>query len=271
MSMFFKSNRLKEINKILELDKPLLIFDLDTTGSAISADKIVRILYQKAWANGKVKKDEILLNPEIKISPEATLIHGIKNEDLKEKSTFRKRAQEIWDLFNNCYYAGFNIMNYDLPLLKREFIRVGMDFEYETKQIIDAKKIFNYMVPRTLISAYKYYCNKELKQSVEQIDRSEIITDILAKQLQMYKDASTWDFIRKIHDSEKDFRPDNSIKLYWHSGELYFALSKYKNKKVKDIAETDPEFIAWVLDAEIPEETKDIIRAVINKKAKEKK
>ena len=85
------------------------------------------------------------------------MIHSIKNEDVEGKPTFKKQAQSIWDLFSDCYYVGYNIMNYDLPIIKREFVRVGMDFEYKIEDIIDTKKIFNYMVPRTLISAYTFH------------------------------------------------------------------------------------------------------------------
>jgi DNA polymerase III subunit epsilon len=162
--MFFKSNKFAKIAEILNLDKPLVVFDIETTGPKISTDKIIEIAYLKYWSNGRVKEDNIFLNPEMSIGQEAGTVHGINSEDLKTKPRFKDKAQELFDIFNDCYYGGFNIINFDLPLLRREFVRVGMDFEYSTDRIIDAKEIFRFLEPKNLSAAYRHYCRQEIKE-----------------------------------------------------------------------------------------------------------
>jgi DNA polymerase-3 subunit epsilon len=171
------------INKLIKLDKPLVIFDLETTGLAISIDKIIEIAYLKVMPNGVIFKGNIFLNPEMEIPQEAVAIHGITNEFLADKPTFKEKAQEIWETFNGCHYGGYNILNFDLLILRREFIRVGMDFDYSKAKIIDAKAIFHYMEPRTLSAAYKFYSDKELKDSHSALADVEATAEIISKQL----------------------------------------------------------------------------------------
>ena len=147
--------------KFLKLKRPLVIFSIETTGPSISADKIIAIDYIKIMPNSRVIKGSFILNPEVNISPESKAIHGLEAKDLKNKPIFRQKAGEIWEIFNNCHYGGFNIVNFDLPLLRREFIRTGLGFEYTAADIIDTKAIFNYMEPPTLSVAYNYYCHKD--------------------------------------------------------------------------------------------------------------
>lgn len=265
--MFITTNKFKKLTKLLKLDKPLIIFDVETTGLVIYKDKIVEIAYIKIWADGRVKKDEIIIDPQITISREATAVHGLTKKDVAGKPTFRQKAQEIWDTFNNCYYNGFNIINFDLPILRREFIRVGMNFEYKIFQIIDSRIIYQHMVPRSLSATYKYYCNKEFDQEHTALGDTEITAEIFIKQLERYNEIRDWQFVNKIHQSTEEIYIDNARKFYWKGGKTYFAFSKYRNIALAEVAKTHPEFLQWILKADFSDETKNIVKKALKKKS----
>lgn len=254
---------ISKINKLIKLDKPLIFFDLETTGLAISADRIIEIAYVKIMPNGITLSGDIFLNPQADISKESSEIHGMTNADLRDKPTFKQKAQEIWEIFNNCYYAGFNIMNFDLPMLRREFLRVGMDFDYAQSKIIDSKIIFHFMEPRTLSAAYKFYCNKEHKKAHSALADIQATVKILNKQLVKYKEARDWDFIYKIHHLSDDRYVDNERKFYWRNGQAYFTFSKYRDTALEEVVKKDPEFLEWILSAGFSEETKNIVKKAL--------
>ena len=253
----------EKLVELIELDKPLIIFDLETTGLALSMDKIIQIAYIKIMLNGRVIKGNIFLDPEIEISEESIAIHGITNEQLKDKPTFKEKAQELWELFNDCCYSGYNVIDFDLPMLKREFIRVGRDFSYARDDIIDSKQIYHYMEPRTLSAAYKYYCQKDHDDAHNAMADAEAATEILVKQLEKYKAVRDWNFIREINQISGERWVDNDRKFYWRNGEAYFAFSKYKDVSLAKMAETDPGFLRWILSANFSDETKTIVKEAL--------
>lgn len=255
---------LNKIPKLIKLDRPLVIFDLETTGLSISMDRIIEIAYLKIMPKGVTFKGDILLNPEMSIPKEASEIHGISDEDVKGKPIFREKAQELWEIFNNCCYGGFNVMDYDLPILRREFLRVGMDFDYTSAKIIDSKTIFHSMEPRTLAAAYKFYCKEEHVDAHNALADVEATAKILTQQLKKYSETRDWDFIYKIHHAASDRFVDNDRKFYWRGGQAHFAFSKYKDRALAEIVEKDQGFLSWILSADFSEETKDIIRKALD-------
>lgn len=268
--MFFKGSKFSKIVEILGLDKPLVIFDIETTGPLISTDKIVEIAYLKIWNNGKVQKDDIFLNPSMPIGEESTTIHGMTNGALQDKPAFRDKAQELFAIFNDCYYGGYNIINFDLPILRREFLRVGMDFEYKHDHIIDSKEIFRYLEPKNLSAAYSHYCRRQLnrKQRHSALADAETAAEIMLAQAEKYQEMLDIKFIEKVYQTDNDVFRDNSEKFYWHRGKTYFSFSKYKDRLLYDIVKEDPEFLHWILTANFSEETKGIIRVALEKKEK---
>ncbi len=250
---------LKSIVKLLKLDRPLVIFDLETTGLSLTSDRIIEIAYLKISPDGKTKEKDMFLNPEIKISDESSQIHGLTNKDVDNKPAFKERAQEIWDDFDNCFYSGFNVSGFDLPLLKREFLRVGNDFEYATGDIIDAKTIYHYMEPRTLSAAYNFYCNKKHDDAHNALADVEVTAEILLKQLEKYNEIQDQNFLAEIHNPSDGRYVDNDRKFYWRDGEAYFSFSKYKDEALAKIVESNPEFLRWILGANFSEETKNIV------------
>ena len=266
--MQLTGNNYKKILKLLKLDRPLVIFDVETTGLNLHSDKIVELAYTKINENGRVKKEDMLLDPEFKISLEAIAVHGIRNRDVREKPKFRDKAQELWDIFYDCYYSGFNIINFDLPLLRREFIRCGMDFEYSVDRIIDSREIFQKMVPRTLSSTYEYYTKKKLVHWHTAQNDVESATEILVHQLEKYKEVRDWEFINLIHRDDAESFLDSTRKFYWLKGEAYFAFSKYNNRRLKDIAVEDQKFLEWILSADFSEEAKNVVRKALGENDK---
>lgn len=247
------------------LEKPLVVFDLETTGLSINLDRIVEIAYLKIMpAGGKIFKGDLLLNPGISIPQESSAIHGISDEKVKGKPCFAEKAAEFFEIFNDCCYGGFNVINFDLPILKREFLRVGIDFNYANAKILDAKAIYHFMEPRTLSAAYKFYCKKEHIGAHNALADAEATAKILAKQLEKYKETRDWDFIYKIHHASDDRFVDNDRKFYWRGGEAYFAFSKHKDRSLAEVAEKDPGFLSWLLSADFSEETKDIAKKALN-------
>jgi DNA polymerase-3 subunit epsilon len=253
-------NYLEKIPKLLELKKPLIIFDLETTGLIMSTDRIIEIAYLKIFPDGRVIRDDLFLNPEMNITAEASAVHGLKNEDVAMMPKFKEKAAELWEVFRDCYYSGFNVVGFDLPLLKREFLRFGYDFVYVKKDIIDAKQIYHFMEPRTLSAAYKFYCGKEHIDAHSAIADVEVTAEILEKQLETYREVADWEFINKIHTANDDKYVDNERKFYWREGEAYFTFSKFRDQSLESVARTEPGFLNWILTADFSEEVKSIVR-----------
>lgn len=256
--------KIKNITKLISLDKPLVVFDLETTGLSVNLDRIVEIAYLKIRPDGEIIKGDLLLNPEMKIPAEAFAIHGISDEKVKGQPTFKDKAEELFNIFNDCSYSGFNVFNFDLPMLKREFLRVGLDFDYSSAKIIDAKVIYHKMEPRDLAAAYKFYCKKEHVEAHNALADVEATAEILTKQLEKYEETRDWDFIYKIHHAADDRFVDTDRKFYWRSGEAYFSFSKHKDRPLEEVARTDRGFLEWILASDFSEETKDIVRKALN-------
>jgi len=254
-----KNDNYKKITEFLKLDKPLVIFDLETTGLSLNMDRVIELAYLKIEPNGRIMKDDIFLNPETKISDESTAIHGLTNEQLADKPFFRDKAGELWEIFGDCYYGGFNAVNFDLPMLKREFLRVGRDFSYTSDDVIDSKQIYHFMEPRTLSAAYKFYCGKKHADAHNALADVEATAEVLLQQLEKYEEARSLDFIRKMNKADSERWVDNDRKFYWRDGEAYFAFSKHKDEPLARVAETDPGFLQWILSADFSEETKNIV------------
>jgi DNA polymerase-3 subunit epsilon len=270
--MFFKfsGEEKLDINKYLKLDRPLVIFDLETTGLILRMDRIIELGYIKTMKDGRILKDDIYFNPDMEISEESIAVHGITNEQIKDKPFFREKAREIWELFNNCYYGGFNVVDFDLPLLKREFLRSGLDFSYSKDDVIDSKQIYHYMEPRTLSAAYKFYCGKEHKGAHNALADVEAAAEVLAHQLIKYKEVRDLNFLRSINRVDSSKWVDNDRKFYWRNSQAHFSFSKYKDTPLLKVVEMDPDFLNWILRSDFSEETKIIIRNALDGKLPEK-
>ena len=250
----------KTIIQKLNLDKPLVIFDLETTGLIISLDRIIELSYLRLFPDGNYEVKTYLFNPEMKIPKESSEVHGIKDEDVQDKPKFRDLAGELFPVFSESYLSGFNIVGFDLPMLKKEFVLAGFDFEYDSKMIVDAKVIFHEMEKRDLSAAYKFYCQKEHKTAHSAEGDVLATFEILAEQFKRYDKIADREFLKSIHSFKKDDRyVDSERKFFWRNGEAYFNFGKYRNTPLKDVLVNDEGFLDWMLRSDFSPEIKEII------------
>ncbi|GAJ03979.1 unnamed protein product, partial [marine sediment metagenome] len=149
----------------LQIKNPIVFFDLETTGINVASDRIVEISWLKILPSGQESSNTQLVNPTIPIDPKAIEIHGISDEDVKDQPTFKEIARSLVKEFEGCDLAGYNSNKFDIPLLAEEFLRAEVDFDMSKRKFIDVQVIFHKMEQRTLIAAYKFYCNKDLKDA----------------------------------------------------------------------------------------------------------
>ncbi|MDE6831962.1 MAG: 3'-5' exonuclease, partial [Muribaculaceae bacterium] len=172
----------------LNLKKSIIFFDLETTGTNITKDRIVEISIIKVKPNGEEEEYTYRINPEMPIPAEATAVHHITDDDVRHEPTFKQRAKELAKIFMGCDIAGFNSNRFDMPLLVEEFDRAGVDFDYSKAHFIDVQTIFHKKEPRTLVAAYRYYCNKELEGAHSANADTRATLEVLKAQLDRYED-----------------------------------------------------------------------------------
>lgn len=197
------------ITEYLKLDRPLIIFDLETTGLAAGEDRIVEIAYEKILPNGEIVAYCQRINPGRLIPEEASRINGIFDRDVAESPSFAKLSYELWSMFEGADVGGFNILGFDLPFLKGEFSSVGKNFDFTAKKILDAKILYHKMeardmfAPRNLSAAYKLYCGKEHTTAHTGAGDVRVTVEILEKQLEKYPEFRDWDYLTELHGNKK--------------------------------------------------------------------
>lgn len=252
----------------LNLRNPLCFFDLETTGINITNDRIIEIAVIKLMPNGEVLKKTHLVNPGIPIPPESTAIHGISNEDVNDKPTFKDVAKEYAKFMEGADLSGFNILKFDVPMLVEEFIRAGVDFDYSRKKIIDAQKIFHLMEKRTLSAAYKFYVNKDLDDSHSAEADTQATMDVLLAQVGRYEGQPVTDALgNKLGEIKNDMEVLHKLTasdlvdlagrmVLNKKGEEVINFGKHKGKTVTDVLKAEPSYYDWVMNGDFPMDTK---------------
>lgn len=151
----------------LNLTKPLIVFDLESTGLDLVNDRIIQISYIKVYPDGREERENIFINPGKPIPTEVTLLTGISDEDVANAPTFKQKAKELSEKFAGCDFAGFNSNRFDVPMLAEEFLRAGVDFDFSKCRLIDAQNIYHKMERRNLAAAYKFYCGRKMEDDFE--------------------------------------------------------------------------------------------------------
>ena len=246
----------------LNLTKPLCFFDLETTGIAISKDRIVEMAVLKLNPDGS-KEDKVWrVNPEQPIPEEASNVHGITDEMVAHEPTFKTLSNEIYQFIKGCDLAGYNSDRFDIPLLVEELLRAEVPFDFKNCKTVDVQTIFHKMEARTLEAALRFYCGKELQNAHSALADTQATHDVLLAQLDRYSElAPTVDFLNAFSTRRKtaDFA---GFLVYDKSGELCFGFGKHKGKKVTGILETEPGYFGWVLNADFPRYTKKILTEI---------
>ena len=148
----------------LNLTKPLVIFDLETTGLDLVNDRIIQISFIKVYPDSKEERGDYLVNPEKPIPSEISALTGISDADVANAKTFKQLSSELEAKFKGCDFAGFNSNHFDIPLLAEEFLRSGIDFDFAKCRLIDVQTIFHKMERRNLAAAYKFYCGRKMEE-----------------------------------------------------------------------------------------------------------
>jgi DNA polymerase-3 subunit epsilon len=246
----------------LNLKRPLAFFDLESTGLDIVNDRIIEISILKVHPDGKEETYTRRINPTIPISPEASKITGITNDDLKDMPTFKEIAHEIVNFLDNCDIAGYNSNRFDIPLLAEEFLRAGIDFDFSKRKIIDVQVIYHKKEQRTLSAAYKFYCDKDLKNAHTAEADTYATFEVLKKQIEKYDDLqNNVDALSNFSYHTKNLDFAGRI-IYNDKNEAIFNFGKYKGKKVTDVLKKDPAYYSWMMNANFPLYTKKILTKI---------
>lgn len=260
---------------LLQLKNPVVVLDLETTGMNIVTDRIVEIALLKINIDGSEEEKLMLINPEIPIPPEVSQIHGITNEDVKDKPAFKEVAKNLAKFMEGCDLCGFNSNRFDIPLLAEEFIRADVDIDLKKHKFIDVQAIFHKMEKRTLAAAYKFYCNKELVDAHSAMADTKATYEVLKAQLDMYKgvvfdDGKGVKTIPIVNDVEKlsEFSSyDQNVDfvgriVYDDKGVEVFNFGKNKGIPVEKVLREQPGYYGWMMDSEFPLYTKKVLTRI---------
>lgn len=246
----------------LNLKNPIIFFDLETTGVNVSHDRIVEISYIKVYPNGKEEEHTMRINPEMHIPEEATAVHHITDDDVKDKPTFKCVAKELSNIFEGCDIAGFNSNRFDVPLLMEEFIRAGVDIDFSKRKFIDIQTIFHKMEQRTLIAAYKFYCDKNLEEAHSASADTRATYEVLKAQLDRYPTLKNdVDFLSNYSSFNRNADLAGRI-VYNDQKQEVFNFGKYKNIPVEEVFRKDTSYYDWMMKGDFPLNTKRVITQI---------
>lgn len=252
----------------LNLSRPLIFFDLETTGVNIHTDRIVEISCVKVKPDGTHTEYVQRINPGRAIPPAATAIHHISDEDVKDKPKFADIAPGLLRAFEDCDIAGFNSNKFDVPLLMKEFERAGLQFTLKGRRLIDVQTIYHRLEQRTLSAAYKYYCGKALEGAHSAMADTLATYEVLKAQLDMYPESE--EFGNDMDKLAKFSIQGNNMDLSGRisrdtAGEPIFNFGQHKGKRVADVFRATPSYYNWIMQGDFPKDTKDIFTAIYSK------
>lgn len=242
----------------LHLKKPIIFFDLETTGTNITKDRIVEISMIKIMPNGTENERTIRLNPEMPIPAEATAVHGITDEDVANCRTFKMIAADLAKSFQGCDIAGFNSNRFDIPMLDQEFQRAGVKFDFSKPRFIDVQTIFHKKEQRTLVAAYKFYCGKDLNDAHSASADTRATYEVLKAQLDMYDDLQNdMEALSEYSSQSRNVDLAGRV-IYNEQKQEVINFGKYKGQLVTDVLRQDPGYYSWILQGDFPQNTKDV-------------
>ncbi len=259
----------------LILKNPVVFLDLETTGINIVTDRIVEIALLKIHLDGSEEEKLLRINPEMPIPEEASRIHGITDEDIKDKPTFKEVAKTLAKFLEGCDLGGFNSNRFDIPLLAEEFLRADIDIDFKKRKFIDVQAIFHKMEKRTLAAAYKFYCNKSLVDAHSAMADTKATYEVLKSQLDVYKDA-----VYEDNDGKKSMPIVNDVQklsefssydrnvdfvgriVYDDNGVEVFNFGKNKGIPVEKVLEEQPGYFGWIMNSEFPLYTKKVLTQI---------
>ena len=253
----------------IELKRPLVVFDLETTGLFPRRDRIIEIAAVKTRPDGTEETLERLLNPTVPIPPETTAVHGISDEDVKDCPTFADVAEEIYAFFEGCDVGGFNSDRYDIPCLEEELYRAGRNLSAAIVNRIDVQRIYHRMEPRDLSAALRHYCGRSHVGAHGAMADARATLDVLAAQLDRAAGAEPGDRYAEL--AGKDIaaidaylvpsdpcNADRNGMFRWRDGELYVNFGKKKGTALKKLMLSEPSFLRWIVKGDFDTDVKAI-------------
>jgi|TARA_R100000365_G_scaffold3335_2_gene10802 DNA polymerase-3 subunit epsilon len=264
----WKESRQNLIKMNLNLKNSIAFFDLEATGTNVGTDRIVEISIVKVHPNGGQDIYTKIVNPGIPIPLESSLIHGIYDKDVKGEPSFKELAKDIHQFIGHSDLAGFNVLKYDIPLLVEEFLRAGIDFDLDKRNLLDAQKIFHLMEKRNLTAAYKFYCGRKLENAHSAEADTLATLDVFRAQVERYAGEEVEDLqgnklgvfendMKKIHDLVNEKMVDLAGRFIFNSeGVEIFNFGKHKGKTIEQVLKEEPGYYDWMMRGDFPLDTK---------------
>ena len=246
----------------LQLKRPIIFFDLETTGVDTSKDRIVEISMVKVGVDGTKQVKTRRINPEMPIPAEATAVHGITDDDVRDEPTFRQIAKSLAQFIEGCDFGGFNSNRFDLPVLVEEFMRAGVEVDFKRRKFVDVQNIFHKKEQRTLVAAYKFYCDKDLENAHSAEADTLATYEVLEAQIERYGDIGTT--VEELaefstHGESPAFAGRIALD---DKGAVVLTLGKYKGQRVEDVFRREPSYYSWMMDGDFPLYTKKVITEI---------
>jgi DNA polymerase-3 subunit epsilon len=266
----------------LNLQKPLVIFDVETTGLDLVKDRVIQLSYIKVYPDGHEERGDEIINPEKPIPDEVSQLTGISNDDVKDKPTFKQLASKLCQVFTGSDIAGFNSNHFDVPLLAEEFLRAGIDFDFSKSRLIDVQTIFHKMERRNLAAAYKFYCGHKMEDDFE-AHRADQDTEATYRVLLGQLDYYTEEHQRELGEDPTDRILPNDMqaladfskvndnvdfagRIVWADvkGQRteVFNFGKHKGVPVADVLRFDPGYYSWILGGDFTYNTKQVLTRI---------
>ena len=246
----------------LKLKRPIVFFDLETTGVDTATDRIVEISLVKIDVDGTKSVKTRRINPEMPIPAAATAVHGITDEDVKDEPSFRQIARSLAQYIEGCDFGGFNSNRFDLPMLVEEFMRAGVDVDFRKRKFVDVQTIFHRKEQRTLVAAYKFYCDKDLENAHSAEADTLATYEVLEAQIERYPDIG--DTVEQLAEfSSTGANVDFAGRIALNDkGEEIFTFGKYRGQSVEEIFRKEPSYYKWMMDGDFPQYTKKVITEI---------
>lgn len=246
----------------LKLNRPIVFFDLETTGTNITDDRIVELSYIKVMPNGDEVSDTLRINPGRPIPPEATAVHHISDADVADKPLFEQVAKSLSEVFTGVDIAGFNSNRFDVPLLVEEFLRAGINIDFSKCRFVDVQTIYHKMEQRTLSAAYQFYCGKNLDGAHSADADTRATYEVLKAQLDRYDTLNNdIDFLSQFSSQNRNV--DFAGRIIYNDKDVeIFNFGKYKGMPVADVLARDSGYYNWIMQGDFPLNTKNVITCI---------
>jgi DNA polymerase III subunit epsilon len=249
------------LQNLLALDRPLVVFDTETTGTNPRADRIIEIACLKVHPDGRREQFLRRINPGIPIPAGSTVIHGITDIDVAGEPRFKDLAAELAAFLAGCDLAGYNIAGFDLPVLRAEFLRAGIPFDVTERRLVDSQRIFFSREPRHLAAAARFYCQSEHAGAHGALADAEMTLRVLEGQLERYAELPR--SVGELHDLfcagiDQDLDPEGRIRLV--NGEPTINFGKNRGRMLRELGRDEPGFLRWILKGDFSEPVKTLAR-----------